>query len=372
MDTSDTQSEINAQYSLYRVAAETSMRADNYHPSVSASSSSPSSETKQSKQDKRIRYVAKHKQLASINAQLSIYETMALTQQQRKQQAKLHKDQAKLAKGLRKLSTQLKLHPDEEGFLTSEPWLSMMSEWLHNQVTVVLPKAILKLKLQWKYAVWVNAKPQIRDNAATQAKQKHATKKRNNNELKRENLIAKIAIFNQTLHEIPLPRRPTGLKEIPTTAPSLEKAIDAGLGPCSQKVAGSGEFECPVELKRLFALKDKIARIDRGLEINRDDRKYLVHYLESQERDLKKALSHAHFTPSSLRAGENDRMTTDIYARRGLLSKKLFEISNALTLVRVDVAKFLVDDQSLVIGQTFTSCSLVASSIASSVPVVVS
>lgn len=221
----------------------------------------------------------------------------------------------------------------------------MLGEWLKNQLTVILPRAILKQKLQWKHALWVNDKHQIRDKVASQAKQKHATRKRNDVQLKRENLIAKIQLFNETLKEIPLLQRPAGLSEISTSTPSLEKAIEVGLGPYSGQVTGTAE--CPLELKRLFSFKDKRARITRGLEINKDDRRYLVHYLETQESELKKAPSHAHFTPSSgpyVRA--EGRKVTETYAGRGLLTKRLLEVTSVLTLVHADLSACVINSSA--------------------------
>lgn len=345
VDTTHTEAEINALYSSYRLTAESSMLADKYRPSppVSSSSSVAALETKQSKQDKRIQYVDKHKQLTAIDAQLRVLETVTLTQQQKKQYSKLVKSQARLAKGLKSLSKQLQLKDDDGSFLKSDAWQGMLIDWLNNQLTIVLPKAILKQKLQWKHAKWVNEKPQIRDTTSTLAKQKHATKKRDQVQLKRDNLLAKIVLFNETLKEMPLLKRPAGLSEIKTATPSLEKAIDAGLGPYLQRISGSGE--CPLELKRLFSLKDKVARINRGLEINRDDRMYLARYLETQERDLRKALSHTHFSPTSPDV-RMDARTTDTYARRGLLTKRLLEVTELLRQVRGDMSAFLVGDKS--------------------------
>jgi hypothetical protein len=341
VDTTYSDAEINELYSKYRVSVEGHMLASKYRSSsssVSSSSSSAPSEKKQSQKDKRIEYVEKHKQLTAINAQLRVLETMTLNQQQRKQQSKLTKNQTKLSKRLQTLSTQLNLNQEHPDF-NSEPGQVMLGEWLQNQVTVILPRSIVKHKLQWKHALWVNDKPQIRDKVA-QAKQKHATRKRNDVQLKRENLMAKVLLFNETLKEIPLLQRPTGLTEINTSTSPLEKAIEMGLGPYSGHV--TGDDHCPVELKRLFAFKDKRARITRGLEINRDDRKYLAHYLETQQRDLKEASSHAHFTLSTFDVCMAANRTTEAYAGRGLLTKRLHEVTNVLTLVRSDMSAFLI------------------------------
>jgi hypothetical protein len=317
------------------------MIADKYRTSTSASSSSLASstisvETKVSKPDKRIQYVDKHKQLVAITVQLKVYESIELTQQQRKQREKLLKNEAKLSKSLAQLSKALKLEVDGSDLLTSEVWISMLAEWRHEQLTVRLPKAIHKLKVQWKHALWISDKPQLRDpDSASQAKQKHAAKQRNNAQLKRENLLAKVSLFNETWKETPVLNRPFGMKEINTTGP-LEQAIKAGLGPYYDCLTDAGET--PVELKRLFSLKDKLARLERGLEINIEDRKYLSRYLEAQEKDLKILLAHSQFDPSKSASLEDPVNATDTHARRGLLSRKLREVSSELSLVRADIA----------------------------------
>src|SRR3569623_393901 len=248
-DSAYNDAEFNAQYTLYRSTAESSMLADKYRSSSTSSSSSLATpaavETKQSKPNQRIQYVDKHKQLVAINAQLKVYETLVLTQQQRKQQEKLVKSQAKLSKSLKHLSKSLNLEVDKPEFLSSEVWISMLADWTHEQLAVRLPKAIHKQRVQWRHALWVSDKPQLRDLSSTsQAKQKHAEKQRNNVQLTRANLLAKIALFNDTLNETPLLSRSLGMKEIDTRVP-LEKAVKAGLGRHYDCVAEAGET--PVE-----------------------------------------------------------------------------------------------------------------------------